>query len=141
MSTRRAAVSTGLAALLAVAACQPKVTHPAPTADLDLKAAANRLAADLAQQIGTASGGRTLVIDPLLDRATGQQTGASAKFQQEMAPALTSAIKGLSILPFDADGAAKARYILAGTVATVTPPDKFAISASLTDKQSGIVVA
>jgi outer membrane protein OmpA-like peptidoglycan-associated protein len=123
-----------------IAGCQPK-TRPAPAADLVLKGAANRLAADLAQQIGTSGGGRTLVIDPLLDRATGQQTGASAKFQEEMAPALTSAIKGLSILPFDADGAAKARYILAGTVATVAPPDKFAISASLTDKQSGIVVA
>jgi outer membrane protein OmpA-like peptidoglycan-associated protein len=128
--------------MIAIVACQPKVTHPAPTADLDLKGAANRLAADLAQQIGTTgSGSRTVVIDPLLDRATGQQTGASAKFQEEMGPALTTAIKGLSILPFDADGAAKARYILAGTVSTVTPPDKFAISASLTDKTSGIVVA
>jgi len=140
MSNRRAAVFRGLAAAVVIAGCQPK-TRPAPVADLDLKGAANRLAADLAQQIGTSGGGRTLVIDPLLDRATGQQTGASAKFQEEMAPALTSAIKGLSILPFDADGAAKARYILAGTVATVAPPDKFAISASLTDKQSGIVVA
>jgi len=140
MTNRRAAVFLGLAAACVVAGCQPK-TRPVPAADLDLKGAANRLAADLAQQVGTSGGGKTLVIDPLLDRATGQQTGASAKFQEEMAPALTGAIKGLSILPFDADGASKARYILAGTVSTVTPPDKFSISASLTDKQSGIVVA
>jgi outer membrane protein OmpA-like peptidoglycan-associated protein len=109
--------------------------------DPDLKAAAHQLAADLAQQIGTSGGNRTLVIDPLLDRATGQQTGASAKFQEEMGPALSGAVKGLSILPFDADGAAKARYVLAGTISTVTPPDKFSISASLTDRPTGLVVA
>ena len=56
-------------------------------------------------------------------------------------PRADHGIKGLSILPFDADGAAKARYMLAGTVSTVTPPDKFAISASLTDRPTGLVVA
>ena len=120
--------------------CQPKV-KPVPKAEPDLKAAARQLASDLASQIASSGGARTLVIDPLLDRATGQQTGASAKFQEEMGPALAAAIKGLTILPFDADGAAKARFVLAGTVSTVTPPDKFAISASLTDRPTGIVVA
>ena len=139
----RFASSVGVAALAGVFACQPKLKQmvPAATADPDLKAAARQLAADLAQQIGAGGGVRTVVIDPLLDRATGQQTGASAKFQEEMAPALTAAIKGLSILPFDADGAAKARYVLAGTVSTVAPPDRFAISASLTDRPSGLVIA
>ena len=136
----RLAVVAALAA--AAISCQPKVKkYPAPVGEPDLKAAARQLAADLAQQIGAGGGARTLVIDPLLDRATGQQTGASAKFQDEMAPALTAAIKGLSILPFDADGAAKARYVLAGTVSTVTPPDKFSIAASLTDRPTGLVVA
>lgn len=129
-----------VALIAGLVACQPKV-KPVPKADADLKDAARQLAADLAQQIGAGGGARTLVIDPLLDRATGQQTGASAKFQEEMTPALTGAIKGLTILPFDADGAAKARYVLAGTVSTVTPPDKFAISASLTDRPTGLVVA
>jgi outer membrane protein OmpA-like peptidoglycan-associated protein len=136
-------VRSALVRLIAVAGlvgCQPK-TKPVPKAEPDLKAAARQLASDLASQIASSGGARTLVIDPLLDRATGQQTGASAKFQEEMGPALTAAIKGLTILPFDADGAAKARFVLAGTVATVTPPDKFAISASLTDRGSGIVVA
>jgi outer membrane protein OmpA-like peptidoglycan-associated protein len=138
---RPAVVSLALVgAVLTAIGCQPKV-KPVPKAEPDLEAAARQLAADLASQIGGSGGARTLVIDPLLDRATGQQTGASAKFQEAMAPALTAAIKGLTILPFDADGAAKARFVLAGTVSTVTPPDKFAISASLTDRPSGIVVA
>jgi outer membrane protein OmpA-like peptidoglycan-associated protein len=136
----RLARDVAIAALALVSGCKP-ATKPAPKGEPDLKAAASQLATDLAKQIGSSGGAKTLVIDPLLDRATGQQTGASAKFQQEMGPALTTAIKGLSILPFDADGASKARYVLAGTVSTVTPPDRFAISASLTDRPSGIVVA
>ena len=135
-------IGVAVLAALAVSACQPKL-KPVPKADPDLKVAARQLAADLAQQIGAGGGGtnKTVVIDPLLDRATGQQTGASARFQEEMGPALTAAIKGLSILPFDADGAAKARFVLAGTVSTVAAPDKFAISASLTDRPTGLVVA
>jgi outer membrane protein OmpA-like peptidoglycan-associated protein len=133
-------LGVAIAALALVSGCKP-ATKPAPKGEPDLKAAASQLATDLAKQIGSSGGAKTLVIDPLLDRATGQQTGASAKFQQEMGPALTGAIKGLTILPFDADGASKARYVLAGTVSTVTPPDRFAISASLTDRPSGIVVA
>ena len=131
-----------LVALVGPTACQPRKAKTAPVAaDLDLQGAARQLAADLAQQVGSGGAARTLVIDPLLDKATGQQTGASARFQEEMAPALTTAIKGLSILPFDADGAAKARYVLAGTVSTVTPPNRFSISASLTDRPTGLVVA
>lgn len=140
-SFRSARVSRALfIAVVGIGPCQPKV-KAVPKAEPDLKDAARQLAGDLAQQIGSTSGNKTLVIDPLIDRATGQQTGASAKFQEEMTPALTGAIKGLTILPFDADGAAKARYVLAGTVATVTPPDKFSISASLTDRPTGLVVA
>ena len=143
LETRAIAARSAVVHLIAVAGlvgCQPKV-KPVPKAEPDLKAAARQLATDLASQIAASGGARTLVIDPLLDRATGQQTGASAKFQEEMGPALAAAIKGLTILPFDADGAAKARFVLAGTVSTVTPPDKFAISASLTDRPTGIVVA
>jgi outer membrane protein OmpA-like peptidoglycan-associated protein len=139
-ASHRLSRAVAITALSLASGCKP-ATKPAPKGEPDLKAAAGQLATDLAKQIGSSGGAKTLVIDPLLDRATGQQTGASAKFQQEMGPALTGAIKGLTILPFDADGASKARYVLAGTVSTVTPPDRFAISASLTDRPSGIVVA
>ena len=137
--TRLAAV----ACLTTIAAGCPlsRSTKPAPVADMDIKAAARQLATDLAQQIGASGGARTLVIDPMLDRATGQQTGASQKMEAELAPALTTAIKGLSILPFDDEGAAKARYVLAGTLAVVTAPDRFGVSASLTDRPTGLVVA
>jgi outer membrane protein OmpA-like peptidoglycan-associated protein len=126
--------------LVAAISCAKPTPAPAPAGDMDLKAAAQQVANDLAQQIG-AGGARTLVVDPILDKATGQQTGASARVEAELAPALGSAIKGLSILPFDADGATKTRFVLTGTVAVVTAPDKYAMNASLTDRASGIVVA
>ena len=58
---------------------------PAPAADLDLQGAARQLAADLAQQVGTGGGARTVVIDPLLDRATGQQTVRRRDFRKRWA--------------------------------------------------------
>lgn len=114
---------------------------PKPVGELDIKGAAQQIATDLAQQIGAGGTARTLVIDPILDRATGQQTGVSARLEAEVLPALTSAIKGLTVLPFNAEGAAKARFVLAGTVSTITAPDRFGVSASLTDRPTGLVVA
>ncbi|MGQ0647299.1 MAG: OmpA family protein [Gemmatimonadaceae bacterium] len=145
----RAAPRAGLAVLVYVATAiggtgcgkPAPPPAPAPVGELDLKGAAQQIAADLAQQIGTGGTSRTIVIDPLLDRATGQQTGASASLEAELAPALTAAIKGLTILPFNGDGAAKSRFVLAGTVSVVTAPDRFAVNASLTDRPTGLVVA
>src|SRR5439155_4045062 len=97
---------------------------PAPVApeDLNLQGAIKFIAEDLARQLGP--GERTLVIDPLLDRTSGQQTGASSQVEQAIKAALPQTFQNLTILPFDADGAAKSRLILTGTVATVTTPDK-----------------
>jgi outer membrane protein OmpA-like peptidoglycan-associated protein len=133
-----------IAALVAVvvACSKPKpAPPPAPVGDLDLKGAVQQLATDIARQIGAGAAARTLVIDPLLDRATGQQTGVSSAVEKEMGPAITGAIRGLSIMPFNGDAAKSARYVLAGTVAIVTAPDHFTVSASLTDRPTGLVVA
>ena len=113
----------------------------APAGELDLKAAVEQIATDLAQQIGPGGQSRTVVIDPLLDRATGQQTGASAQLESELAPALTGTMKGLTILRFDSDGAAKSRFVITGTLAIVTAPDQYGVSVALTDRESGLVVA
>lgn len=139
---RRLTALVCLAVAIGAAGCsRPKPAPPRPVGDLDLKGAARQIATDLAQQIGSGAAARTVVIDPLLDRATGQQTGVSARLDAEMGPALTAAIKGLTVLPFDSGGADKARYVLAGTVSMVSTPDRFAVSASLTDRPTGLVVA
>ncbi len=126
---------------IALVSCGKPTPAPEPAGDLDLKAAAEQIAADLAQQIGAAGAARTVVVDPVLDKATGQQTGASSRVEAELAPALTSAVKNLTVMPFNADNATKTRYVLTGIVSVVTAPDHYALSASLTDRPTGIVVA
>ena len=131
-----------LGALSCTPAPAPAPPAPAPVGDMDLNAAAKQVATDLSQQI-TAGPGRPVVIDPILDRSSGQQTGVSVRVEAALAPALTSAgtAKGLSILPFTGEGAASARFVMAGTVSLVTAPDHYALSVSLTDKETGLVVA
>ena len=81
----------GVAALTALAllhiGCTNKVTPatpaPASAAVLDLKGAARQIANDLAQQVSSGTAAPTIVIDPMLDHATGQQTGVSRQLQEE----------------------------------------------------------
>src|SRR5688572_25156525 len=87
-------VTVAIAALV-LAACPKNAATPAPAGDLDLSGAAQQIAKDLSQQLTARSEGRVLVIDPILDKATGQQTGASARVETALGPALTSAIRGL----------------------------------------------
>lgn len=130
------------AAVLTGCASAPPPPAPAPVGDLDLAGAAKQLAADLAQQVGSDAGERRLVLDPVLDRATGQQTVLSSQLEAELAPALSASIKGAKLLKFDAEGARDARYVLTATVAAQEAArDRFAVSASLTDRSTGIVVA
>ena len=138
MSVRFGAV---LVSTIFAISCAKPTPAPQPAGDLDLKKAAQQIATDIAQQIGTGGAARTMVVDPILDKATGQQTGASAKAESELTPALSTAIRGLTVLPFDADGATKTRFVLTGTVSVVTAPDRYSMSASLTDRTTGIVVA
>jgi outer membrane protein OmpA-like peptidoglycan-associated protein len=100
-----------------------------------------QLVTDLAKQIGPSSESRALVIDPLLDRATGQQTGTSQRVEEELRPALSTGMKGFTVLPFDRDGAERSRYVVTGTVVAVEPPGGYRVSVSLTDRQNGLVVA
>jgi outer membrane protein OmpA-like peptidoglycan-associated protein len=118
----------------------PPPPEPVPVGDLDIKGAAEQIAKDLAQQVSAATLTRTLVIDPILDRATGQQTGVSSSFETAMGPAL-AAQQGMNVLRFDTEGAANSRFVLAATVSTVMAPDRFLVNASLSDRQTGIVVA
>lgn len=127
-----------VALLLATACAKPKPAAPAPD-DVNLRSAAQFVAGDLARQLGP--GDRTLVIDPLLDRTSGQQTGVSAQVEQAIQPALSQSLRNVTILPFDADGAGKSRLVMTGTVSTVAAPDKYSVSVSLSDRQSGLVVA
>src|SRR5262245_7902189 len=93
---------------------QTQVVQPQPVGEADLKRAVDDIAKDLAMQIGRGAQPRTAVIDPLLERATGQQTLSTRRVQEELAPALSGALTGVTFVPFDADGAAKSRLVVTG---------------------------
>jgi outer membrane protein OmpA-like peptidoglycan-associated protein len=105
---------------------------------LDAKGAAQQIARDFGRQLGTTE--RTVVIDPIRDRASGQQTGVSVRLQSELSPAL-AALKGITMLPFDSIGASKARYVLTGVAAAGEAPDHYTLTVAVSDRESGMVVA
>jgi hypothetical protein len=138
-STRQAARSVLLVLIATAAGCaKHPVAAPAPVGDLDARGAAQQIAHDFEKQLGTAA--RTVVIDPIRDRASGQQTDVSVKVESELSPAL-AAVKGITMLPFDGPGVSKARYVVTGVAAAGEQADHYTLTVALSDRQSGLVVA
>ncbi len=127
---------------LTASACKPKTAaQPTPPPIPDLQTAVNDAAKDIGQQLGRSTQGRTLAIDPLIDPA-GQQTNATRRVQQEFATALPTASRGLSIVPFDADGVSSSQLVGSGTLeAEPGEPDLYKLNLSLSDRSSGLVIA
>ena len=140
-SDRQAARLFVFAVVVTVLGCTKTPTAaPTPARDLDAKGAAQQIASDFQKQLGTTATARTVVIDPIRDRASSQQTGVSVKLESDLSPAL-AAIKGITMLPFDSSGASKARYIVTGVVATLEGQDRYALTVALSDRESGLVIA
>jgi outer membrane protein OmpA-like peptidoglycan-associated protein len=112
-----------------------------PPPDPDLAHGVQHVVDDLVHQLGPVDTSRTLVIDPLLDGRTGQQTGASEQVQRELATALTATIKNVKLVPFNGEGAAQTRWLLTGSLTVLPEPNRYRLSVALSDRQSGIVVA
>lgn len=132
-------VSTALGAC-ASAPPQPIPQPPAPVAgDLDLPGAVYAIVDDLARQARTTTN-RTAVVDTFVDRATGQQTDATARFEQTLAPALSASVQRLTVAPFDSAGAGRAEWVVTGTLAT-SESGQYTANVAITDRTSGIVLA
>ena len=139
-STDLSARSVLIVLVAAILGCSTHTaTAPAP-AGLDAKGAAQQIARDFAQQLGASATARTVVIDPIRDRASGQQTGVSVRLEAELSPAL-AAVKGFTLLPFDSTGASKARYVVTGVAAPGEEADHYTLTVALSDRKSGLVVA
>ena len=89
---------------------------------------------------------RGVVIDPMIDSSSGQQTATTQALEQRVAQRLASGTVPLEVMPFLIANIGKAQYLLTGTM-TRTPssqagaPQVFLINLALTDLQSGTVVA
>ena len=108
-----------------------------------LDEAAGSIARDLARQLGPQlQESETLLIDPMVDRATGQQTGASQRLQTAVTDSLSTGLPDITIVALSGNNVDQSRLLLAGTLAMVPDTvDQYTASVSLTDRDVGIVVA
>ena len=87
---------------------------------------------------------RGVVVDPMLDAGSGQQTGATLLLEQRVTERLTQKHQAIETLPFEASNLAKAQYLLTGTM-TRKPGQRgrnvFRIDLSLTELKTGQVMA
>lgn len=111
-----------------------------------LDEAAGTLARDLVRQLGPqVLESEVLLLDPMVDRATGQQTGASLRLQAVLVDSLATELPDIEVVALSGESVDDSRLLLAGTLAhlpdTINTIDQYSASVSLTDRDVGIVVA
>ena len=87
---------------------------------------------------------RAVVIDPMLDTTTGQQTIATTLLEQRVTGRMTLKFDQFDLLPFQQANLARAQFLLTGTLTRLpgSPPHRTArISLALTDLKTGEIVA
>ncbi len=86
---------------------------------------------------------RSIVLDPMLDMITGQQTETTLLFERRVTQRMAAKFPQFQFLPFQAANLTKAQYLLTGTMTRVTTEAKptVRLSLALTDIRSGMVVA
>ena len=89
---------------------------------------------------------RSIVLDPMLDATTGQQTAATTLLERRVVSRLTTNFDQFEVLPFQSANLARAQYLLTGTMTRVAHDGSakkraLRINLALTDTKSGTVVA
>jgi outer membrane protein OmpA-like peptidoglycan-associated protein len=89
---------------------------------------------------------RGVVLDPMLDATTGQQTAATVLLENRVTERLTTKFDQFEILPFQSANLSRAQYLLTGTMTRVEnggggKKRALRINLALTDLKSGTVVA
>jgi outer membrane protein OmpA-like peptidoglycan-associated protein len=124
------------------ALAQPAAPTPVPFPE-----ALQRAAADLFSK-ATIPGERIeLVIDPLIDAASGAQSAATRAMQQRLTEIVQASYPRFVVQPFTAEVLARDPVVLVGTFTAISqagneaPPDVFRICLSLADLKSRSVVS
>ena len=87
---------------------------------------------------------RAVVLDPMLDASSGQQTAATQLLEQRVGERLATRADAIEILPFQSANLAKAQYLLTGTLTRALadrPKGALLVNLALTDLRSGNVIA
>lgn len=141
--------TSALALLLGLAGC---ATPPAPSgAALPFEEAAAQATDNLVAQtqklpafLAGIGPRRGVVVDPMIDGASAQQTAATQLLQQRVTDRMAKSGGAIEILPFEGATLGKARYLLTGTLTRLTTTEAnspLKINLALTELGSGTVVA
>ncbi|MDQ6684090.1 MAG: OmpA family protein [Pseudomonadota bacterium] len=125
----------------------PVAALPTPAAFSEaLGRAAERLLQDAQGQMG--SGPRELVIDPLIDSSTGQQTAGTVQMGQQLSSLIRTRVPNWNVRPLSRTSLANRPLLLIGTLTAINagnaktePADAFRICLVLIDLRSGKLVA
>lgn len=89
-------------------------------------------------------GKRGVVLDPMIDASSGQQTLATQLLERRVTERMVGKFESLEILPFASANLGKAQYLLTGTLVRIkggTGRSPLQINLALTELKSGSVVA
>ncbi|CAN5914037.1 hypothetical protein BH11PSE13_BH11PSE13_29420 [soil metagenome] len=146
---KAASLSAALMLGLAITGCaspEPAPTTAAQRVDQAVAQVTDALVAQtqsLSGLLGT--GRRGVVVDPMIDANSGQQTASTQLLQSRVSDRIKSKHTSLELLSFQRASLDKASYLLTGTLTHQRPIGKsrgaLQINLALTDVRSGIVVA
>ncbi len=148
---RRAAPARWLRSLLAAiclaGAAGAALAQPAPPTPVPFPEALQRAAADLFSKAAIQGDRIELVIDPLIDAASGAQSVATRAMQQRLIEIVQASHPRFVVQPFTPEVLARDPVVLVGTFTAISqagneaPPDVFRICLSLADLKSRTVVS
>ena len=134
-----------------LAGCATPAPPPPSKADLPFEQAVAQATDGLVMQTQTQpalaarmSAKRGVVLDPMIDAGSAQQTIATQLLQERVSERIRSKHDSIEILPFQRANLAKARYLLTGTMTRLSVEQArspLRIDLALTELASGMVVA
>ncbi len=144
-----ASLAGAMLVLLALAGCATPLPPRASTAEQSFEQATAQAADNLLlqaqlQKPTLSRAKRGVVLDPMIDAGSAQQTVATQALQERVSARLAAKPDTLELLPFDAANLPKARYLLTGTLTRLSvaePRSPLRIDLALTELASGTVVA
>jgi flagellar motor protein MotB len=87
---------------------------------------------------------RTILLDPMLDTITGQQTETTMLFERRVTQRLGNLYPQFEFLPFQSSNLTRAQYLMTGTISRVpTAPDRTTVrlSLALVDMRTSLIIA
>lgn len=138
LSSSRCASRTRAHIVFLVAAC---LLALACNRAIPLARSVDTVTRDLSRQLAKSDTKRRLMVDPMLDRGTGQQTKGAQAVEQLLLARLATRLQNVEIVPFDAETAKNAELLLTGTIVALPKRGNYRMSVALTDTKTGLVVA